>query len=54
MDYRLAFDMGSTSIGWCLLEINKDKEPIKVIDIGTSIFSDGRNAKDQTLIIADR
>lgn len=48
MDYRLAFDMGSTSIGWCLLEINKDKEPIKVIDIGTRIFSDGRNAKDQT------
>jgi CRISPR-associated endonuclease Csn1 len=48
MDYRLAFDMGSSSIGWCLLKINKDKEPIELIDLGTRIFSDGRNAKDQT------
>lgn len=46
MRYRLGLDIGSTSIGWCLLRLNPSDEPIAIIRMGVRIFSDGRNPKD--------
>lgn len=54
MHYRLALDIGSTSIGWCLIRLNTNDEPIAVIRMGVRIFSDGRNPKDGSSLAVTR
>lgn len=54
MRYRLALDIGSTSIGWCLLRLNADSEPIAIVRMGVRIFSDGRNPKDGSSLAVTR
>ncbi len=54
MRYRLALDVGSTSIGWCLIRLNADDEPIAIIRMGVRIFSDGRNPKDGSSLAVTR
>lgn len=46
MKYRLGLDVGTNSIGWCVLELNDQDEPFRIERLGSRIFSDGRNAKD--------
>lgn len=45
--YRLGIDLGSTSLGWCMLELDKQGSPQGIINMGVRIFPDGRNAKDE-------
>lgn len=45
MRYRLALDLGTTSIGWCILRLDAQDAPCAVIRAGVRIFSDGRVAK---------
>ncbi len=55
LNYRLALDLGTTSIGWCLLKLNKLHEPVAIIRMGSRIFSDGRHPKDgSSLAVARR
>lgn len=54
MRYRLALDMGATSIGWCLIRLNANEEPIAIIRMGVRIFSDGRNPKDGSSLAVTR
>ena len=54
MKYRLALDLGSTSLGWAMVRINEAKEPIAVIKAGVRIFSDGRNPKDGSSLAVTR
>ncbi|TCS72991.1 CRISPR-associated Csn1 family endonuclease [Sulfuritortus calidifontis] len=54
MRYRLALDIGSTSIGWCLLRLDGDDKPVAIIRMGVRIFSDGRNPKDGTSLAVTR
>ncbi len=54
MRYRLALDIGSTSIGWCLLRLDANDRPIAIIRMGVRIFSDGRNPKDGTSLAVTR
>lgn len=44
MRYRLALDLGSTSLGWAMVRLNAENPsaPIAVIKAGVRIFSDGR------------
>ncbi len=30
MNYRLGLDMGTNSIGWTVLELDKDKKPVSI------------------------
>lgn len=46
--YRLGIDMGSTSIGWCMLELDKQEKPCGVINMGVRIFPDGRDEYHHT------
>ena len=46
MNYRLALDLGTTSLGWALIKLNTENQPVAVIKAGVRIFSDGRNPKD--------
>ena len=48
-DYRLSLDLGTNSIGWCVLALKKvdgPARPVSILDMGVRIFSDGRNPKD--------
>ncbi len=42
MARHLSHDLGTNSIGWCVLEIGEDKKAISILDIGVRIFPDGR------------
>jgi CRISPR-associated endonuclease Csn1 len=52
--YRLALDIGTSSIGWCLVKINADYKPEAIIKMGSRIFSDGRNPKDGSSLAVTR
>ncbi len=56
MRYRLALDLGSTSLGWAMVRLNSDNPPtpIAVIKAGVRIFSDGRNPKDGSSLAVTR
>ncbi|MGK2959528.1 MAG: type II CRISPR RNA-guided endonuclease Cas9 [Acidimicrobiales bacterium] len=46
MKYRLSLDLGTNSLGWCLLELGDVGNPAGIITAGVRIFGDGRNPKD--------
>lgn len=46
MRYRLGLDVGTNSLGWAVLELDAQNNPIHVVRIGSRIFGDGRNPKD--------
>ncbi|MDO5087320.1 MAG: type II CRISPR RNA-guided endonuclease Cas9 [Comamonadaceae bacterium] len=52
--YRLAIDLGSTSLGWAILRLNAENEPTAIIRAGVRIFSDGRNPKDGSSLAVTR
>src|SRR6185437_1573097 len=54
MRYRLALDLGSTSLGWAMIRLNADNRPCAVIKAGVRIFSDGRNPKDGSSLAVTR
>ena len=54
MNYRLALDLGSTSLGWAMIRLNEQNEPNAVIKAGVRIFSDGRNPKDGASLAVNR
>lgn len=54
MRYRLALDLGSTSVGWAMIRLNAENEPCAVIKAGVRIFSDGRNPKDGSSLAVTR
>ncbi len=41
-NYRLGIDLGSTSLGWCMLELSPENNPTGIINMGVRIFPDGR------------
>jgi CRISPR-associated endonuclease Csn1 len=53
MHYRLALDLGTTSLGWALIQLN-NKTPNAIIKAGVRIFSDGRNPKDGSSLAVSR
>ncbi len=54
MRYRLALDLGSTSLGWAMMRLNAQNETCAVIKAGVRIFSDGRNPKDGSSLAVSR
>ena len=54
MRYRLALDLGSTSLGWAMIRLSQNNEPCAVIKAGVRIFSDGRNPKDGSSLAVTR
>ncbi|HHG90589.1 MAG TPA: type II CRISPR RNA-guided endonuclease Cas9 [Devosia sp.] len=57
MTWRLGIDLGTNSLGWAALKLEKDGEawtPVGLMDSGVRIFSDGRNPKDKQSNAAKR
>ncbi len=52
--YRLALDLGTTSLGWAMLRLGKDGQPCGIVRAGVRIFSDGRNPKDGSSLAVTR
>lgn len=52
--YRLALDLGSTSLGWAIFRLDRDDAPMAIIKAGVRIFSDGRNPKDGSSLAVTR
>lgn len=52
--YRLGLDLGTNSLGWAILELDPDGRPIRLIDAGVRIFSDGRDPKSGASLAVDR
>ncbi len=53
MKYRLGIDLGTTSLGWCVLKLDKGS-PIDIVDMGIRIFDDGRDAKSKEPLAVTR
>ena len=54
MRYRLGLDLGSSSIGWCMVRLDTSNQPCAVIRMGVRIFPDGRNPKDGSSLAVTR
>jgi len=54
MRYRLGLDLGAASIGWAMVRLGSNNEPVAIIRAGVRIFSDGRNPKDGTSLAVTR
>lgn len=54
MRYRLGLDLGTTSIGWAMIRLDKHNKPVAIIRMGVRIFSDGRNPKDGSSLAVTR
>jgi CRISPR-associated endonuclease Csn1 len=54
MRYRLALDLGATSLGWAMVRLNAENQPCAIIKAGVRIFSDGRNPKDGSSLAVTR
>ena len=50
---RLGLDIGTNSIGWWIYEVSNG-QPVKVLDGGVRIFSDGRDPKTGASLAVDR
>lgn len=54
MNYILGLDVGATSLGWAILQLNAQEKPIKVERMGVRIYSDGRDSKSQEPLAVTR
>ena len=54
MRYRLALDLGTTSIGWAMLRLDQQDRPCAVIRAGVRIFNDGRVPKTGEALAVQR
>ncbi|MFQ5673480.1 MAG: type II CRISPR RNA-guided endonuclease Cas9 [Nitrospinales bacterium] len=52
--YRLGLDLGTNSLGWCVLGLNSKERPANIIDGNSRIFSDGRDPKGTSLAVDRR
>lgn len=52
--YKLGLDLGSTSLGWAVLELNDTDEIIALHDLGVRIFPDGRDSKHAPINVGRR
>ncbi|MFV3126913.1 type II CRISPR RNA-guided endonuclease Cas9 [Niveispirillum sp. KHB5.9] len=52
--YRLALDVGATSIGWCVTELGPYGEPCGLARLGVRVFPEGRDPQNGTSLAVDR
>lgn len=52
--YRLGIDIGTNSLGWCVLDLDRQGEPKGIRRLGVRIFSDGRDPQSGTSLAQDR
>ena len=53
-NYRLGLDLGTNSIGWSVIELDDNNDPINILDGNSRIFSDGRTPKSKSSLALTR
>lgn len=53
-NYRIGLDLGTNSIGWSIFSLDKENEPLELINLGVRIFSDGRDSQKKPLAVERR
>ncbi len=53
-NYRIGLDVGTNSLGWSVLLLDKNGDPNTIEAAGVRIFSDGRVKKSKATLAADR
>ena len=54
LSYRLGLDVGTNSIGWAAVRLDKAHNPCGILDLGVRVYSDGRNPRDGSSLAAQR
>lgn len=54
MRWRLGADLGTNSLGWCVIELDDDGAPCGIVSLGSRIFGDGRDPKSKQSLAVDR
>lgn len=54
MHYVLGLDIGITSVGWAVLELNIQDEPIRIVDLNSRIFERAEIPKTRESLAAPR
>ena len=54
MFYRLGLDLGVSSIGWAVIETDKDNNPIKIVNANSRIFSPPYEPKNKEIKISKK
>ncbi|WP_374631662.1 type II CRISPR RNA-guided endonuclease Cas9 [Ferrovibrio sp.] len=52
--YRIGIDIGTNSLGWCVLDLGRDGQPKGIRKLGVRIFADGRNPSGTSLAVDRR
>lgn len=52
--YRLGLDIGTNSIGWAALDLNKQGRPVGLRALGSRLFTDGRDPKTKATLATER
>lgn len=54
MKYAIGLDCGITSVGYSVMELNYNDEPVKIINLGARIFDAAENPKDGSSLATPR
>ena len=54
MKYKLGLDLGTNSLGWCILRLSDNDEPIAVENMGVRVFPSGCDEKNKPLSVKRR
>ena len=54
VNWRLGLDLGTDSIGWAAWALDNDGEPVNLLDLGSRIFSDGRDEQTKEPLAVER
>ena len=49
LSYRLGLDVGTNSIGWAAVRLDKAHNPCGILDLGVRVYSDGRNPRGRLI-----
>jgi CRISPR-associated endonuclease Csn1 len=52
--YRLGLDVGTNSLGWAILKLDRQNNPVSIEKIGVRVFTDGRSNDGKTTLAAHR
>ena len=54
MQTRLGLEIGESSIGWCLFELDVHANPVSIRDLGVRVFRDGRDPRSRLPLAVGR
>lgn len=54
LNYVLGLDLGISSVGWAVVEIDEKENPLRLIDVGVRTFERAETQKGESLALARR